>query len=96
VIVELDKILELIEFRQVGGNGMQFRKVAAGELVEVDARIGGGIHGRSVEAGDGIELLSVAGWGRGLRGAGESDAQQTTRSGQQGVSHGSPPESKQR
>ena len=93
--VELEKVGELIELRQIGGDGMQFCEVAAGVLIEVAAGIGGFIHGGGVEAGDGAVLRSFAGGSRGLRGAGEGDKEQTAGGGQQGIAHESPPESKQ-
>jgi hypothetical protein len=39
--IELEEIRELIELRQIGGNGVQFGVVAAGVLIEVDTRVGG-------------------------------------------------------
>ena len=92
--IELEEIRELIERRQVAGNGMQFGETAACVLIEVDARIRGLIHGGGVEAGDGGVWLGVAGGSRGLGGAVEGeDQQQTTGGGQQRIAHASPPES---
>ena len=70
---------------------MEFGVVAAGVLIEVDARVGGLIHRGGVEAGDGTVLLSVAG-SRGLRGTGESNrGQKEAGGGWHTMAHWIPP-----
>ena len=69
VIEEVDGV----DVGLVGGDGVVFGEVAAGELVHVGAGVGGGVDGGEVDAGEGFfgGCLRAEGWGE--EGEGEEE-----------------------
>ena len=74
-LIAFVQFVEPAPFRLVRRNGIVLDPVAAGVLVEIDARVGGLVHRIQVEAGDVLNLLS-GGAGLALRLRRDSGKQQ--------------------